>query len=71
MPASFISTSPEPRLSGRFVLVRSNSARYGQDSWLLLRKRDERSIEGWDANAFPESVKTGRTNDEVAADYAS
>jgi bifunctional non-homologous end joining protein LigD len=58
------------KLSGQFVLLRSNSARFGQDSWLLIRKRDERSIEGWDANAYPHSVKTGRTNDEVAADHA-
>lgn len=55
------------KLSGRFVLVRSNGARYGQNAWLLLRKRDDRSVEGWHANAFPRSVKTGRTNDEVLA----
>lgn len=55
------------KLSGRFVLVRSNGARYGQNAWLLLRKRDDRSVEGWDANTFPRSVKTGRTNDEVLA----
>lgn len=59
------------KISGRFVLVRSGGTRYGDNAWLLIRKRDEHSVEGWDANAFPESVKTGRTNDEVAEDHHS
>lgn len=58
------------KLSGRFVLVRTGT-RYGPHAWLLIRKRDEQSVEGWDANAFPESVKTGRTNDEVVEDHRS
>src|SRR4029079_7284067 len=35
--------------------------------WLLIHKRDEAAVAGWDAEAHPTSVKTGRTNDEVAA----
>jgi bifunctional non-homologous end joining protein LigD len=53
------------RLRGRFVLVRSGE-RSGKETWLLLHKRDEHAVEGWDPEAFPTSVATGRTNDEVA-----
>jgi bifunctional non-homologous end joining protein LigD len=38
------------------------------DQWLLIHKRDDASVPGWDAESFPQSVKTGRTNDEVKAD---
>src|SRR5439155_18261995 len=31
----------------------------------LIHKRDESAVSGWDAEDFPQSVKTGRTNDEV------
>jgi bifunctional non-homologous end joining protein LigD len=37
------------------------------DQWLLIKKRDEAAEPGWDAEDHPESVKTGRTNDEVKA----
>ena len=36
--------------------------------WLLIHKRDPDSIKGWDAEDHPQSVKTGRTNDDVKAD---
>ena len=57
------------RLRGRFVLVRTDRAapRQGKEQWLLIHKHDEHAVQGWDAEAFPASVKTGRTNDEVAA----
>ncbi len=35
------------------------------EQWLLIHKRDDASVDGWDAEDFPQSVKTGRTNDEV------
>ena len=53
------------RLRGRFVLVRTEGR--GKNNWLLLHKHDEFAVEGWDAEGLPESVKSGRTNDEVAA----
>ena len=55
------------KLSGRFVLVRSNRHRQkpGSDQWLMFRKRDAGAIEGWDPEQFPRSVKTGRTNEDV------
>ncbi|HEX6128216.1 MAG TPA: non-homologous end-joining DNA ligase, partial [Candidatus Limnocylindria bacterium] len=60
------------RLRGRFTIVRTDGrARYGRgddrEKWLLIHKRDEATVVGWDAEDFPESVKTGRTNDEVKA----
>ena len=40
----------------------------GGEQWLLIHKRDDASVEGWDAEDHPQSVKTGRTNDEVKED---
>src|SRR5918994_2033253 len=58
------------KLAGRFVLVRSDGrgsrARSGdKEQWLLLHKRDEHAVAGWDPEDHPRSVKSGRTNDEV------
>jgi bifunctional non-homologous end joining protein LigD len=58
------------RLHGRFTIVRTDrrdayGRRDGRQQWLLIHKRDEAAIGGWDAEDYPESVKTGRTNDEV------
>jgi bifunctional non-homologous end joining protein LigD len=59
------------RLQGRFVLVRTggqgSGKRGGDKQWLLLHKHDDAAVEGWDAEDHPASVKSGRTNDEVAA----
>jgi bifunctional non-homologous end joining protein LigD len=65
------------KLKGRFTIVRT-SRRPGQaprtafeddqgEQWLLIHKNDEQAKPGWDAEDFPQSVKTGRTNDEVKA----
>ena len=35
------------------------------EQWLLIKKRDAAAVAGWDAEDHPQSVKTGRTNDEV------
>jgi bifunctional non-homologous end joining protein LigD len=72
------------KLAGRFVLVRTDrgpggraarperpgerEARPGREQWLLLHKNDEHARPGWDPEDHPRSVKSGRTNDEVAAD---
>ncbi len=64
-------------MKGRFTIVRT-SRRPGAEpvrafekdegeQWLLIHKCDEHSEPGWDAEDFPKSVKTGRTNDEVKA----
>ena len=63
------------KLRGRFTIVRtSGRGRQGSrapfredggEQWLLIHKRDDASVDGWDAEDHPQSVKTGRTNDEV------
>ncbi len=68
------------KLKGRFTIVRtSGRKRTGDDpaarafeddageQWLLIHKRDEAAQAGWDAEDHPQSVKTGRTNDDVKA----
>ncbi|MBV8539640.1 MAG: ATP-dependent DNA ligase, partial [Pseudonocardiales bacterium] len=55
------------KLAGRFVLVRGDEARPGTEQWLLIHKNDDHARPGWDPEDHPRSVKSGRTNDEVAA----
>jgi bifunctional non-homologous end joining protein LigD len=68
------------RLKGRFTIVRTSGRRRRGDDpaarafeddageqWLLIHKRDEHAVPGWDAEDHPQSVKTGRTNDQVKA----
>jgi bifunctional non-homologous end joining protein LigD len=55
------------KLHGDFVLFRTDRPRTRKDQWLLIHRRDDDAVPGWDAEDYPESVKTGRTNDEVAA----
>jgi bifunctional non-homologous end joining protein LigD len=61
------------KLAGSFVLVRTNglgrTRRTEGDlrsKWLLIHRRDDAAIEGWDPEEFPRSVRTGRVNDELA-----
>jgi bifunctional non-homologous end joining protein LigD len=56
------------KLRGRFVFVRTDAEDGGKENWLLLHKRDDAAVKGWDAEEHPRSVLTGRTNDEVKAD---
>ena len=58
------------KLRGRLVLVR-RGGRNGTDGgkeWVLLHKRDDHAVDGWDAEDHPRSVLSGRTNEEVRAD---
>jgi len=68
------------KLKGRFTIVRTSGRRRrgddptarafeddAGDQWLLIRKRDAFAVAGWDAEDHPQSVKTGRTNDDVKA----
>jgi bifunctional non-homologous end joining protein LigD len=52
------------KLRGRLVLIRREVG----EEWMLLHKRDAHAVEGWDPEAHPLSVLSGRTNDEVKAD---
>jgi bifunctional non-homologous end joining protein LigD len=54
------------KLAGRFALVRRGAAG-SREQWLLIHKHDDHAVKGWDPAAHPHSVKSGRTNDEVAA----
>ncbi|HET7326292.1 MAG TPA: DNA polymerase ligase N-terminal domain-containing protein [Nocardioidaceae bacterium] len=56
------------KLRGRLVLVRRGGGDSGKEQWLLLHKRDEHAVVGWDPADHPKSVISGRTNDEVKAD---
>jgi bifunctional non-homologous end joining protein LigD len=56
------------KLRGRFIVVRTSAGESDKDEWLLLHKHDEYAVEGWNAEDHPESVMSGRTNDEVKAD---
>jgi bifunctional non-homologous end joining protein LigD len=59
------------KIKGRIVMIRTKGkpgARGGgKDNWLLMHKRDDHAVEGWDPEEHPRSVLSGRTNDEVAA----
>jgi bifunctional non-homologous end joining protein LigD len=55
------------KLHGNFGLVRMKSAEKGNE-WLLLKKKDEHATPGWDVDRFAVSVKTGRTQQEIALD---
>lgn len=53
------------KLHGRLVLVHRDG---DNDEWLLLHKKDDHAVPGWDPEEHPRSVLSGRTNDEVADD---
>jgi bifunctional non-homologous end joining protein LigD len=54
------------KLRGAFGLIRMAWRAGGKEQWLLIHRRDDAAVSGWDAEDYPESVKTGRTNDQVA-----
>jgi bifunctional non-homologous end joining protein LigD len=57
------------KLRGRLILVRrGRDASAPGNQWLLLHKRDEYAVTGWDPEEHPRSVLSGRTNDAVKAD---
>jgi bifunctional non-homologous end joining protein LigD len=53
------------KLKGRFTLVKTRGFQAGDDSWLLIHKKDDDADPDWDVDDHPRSVKSGRTNDEV------
>ncbi|MGH9225711.1 MAG: DNA polymerase ligase N-terminal domain-containing protein [Acidimicrobiales bacterium] len=55
------------KLAGRFILIRRDKDRSGKEQWLMFHKNDEHAQPGWNPEEHPNSVKSGRTNDEVAA----
>jgi bifunctional non-homologous end joining protein LigD len=56
------------KLRGRFILVRTKRSSSNSEEWIMLHKRDEFAVDGWNPEDHPRSVLSGRTNDEVKAD---
>jgi len=52
------------KLNGRFTIVKTKgwngggAQRSAQEAWLLIKKRDDWAVDGWDAESHPRSVKT-------------
>jgi bifunctional non-homologous end joining protein LigD len=55
------------KLKGEFALVRMKGRGKGNE-WLLIKKRDEAADPDFDIEALAYSVKTGRTQEEIASD---
>jgi bifunctional non-homologous end joining protein LigD len=55
------------KLCGSFVLLRMAWREGRKEQWLLIHRRDAHAVSGWDAEDYLESVKSGRTNEDVAA----
>jgi bifunctional non-homologous end joining protein LigD len=57
------------KLNGTWAIVRMKVAGSKKgNEWLLIKKKDETSQPGWDVEALAYSVKTGRSQEEIAAD---
>ena len=56
------------KLKGEFALVRMKTAKATE--WLLLKKKDAAASADWSLDAHGSSVKTGRTQEEIAMDLA-
>src|SRR5882724_11932077 len=53
------------KLKGDFALVKMKGRGKGNE-WLIIKKRDEFAVEGWDVEAHAYSVLSGRTQEEIA-----
>ena len=55
------------KLSGGWALVFMKGRGKGNE-WLVIKKQDEAAQAGWDVEGHAFSIKTGRTQEEIAAD---
>ena len=55
------------KLNGTFAIVSMKNRGKGNE-WLLIKKQDADARADWDPEAFAYSIKTGRTQEEIAAD---
>ncbi|MFL6417074.1 MAG: DNA ligase D [Bryobacteraceae bacterium] len=55
------------KLNGSFAIVHMKHAGKGNE-WLLIKKKDEYAVQNYDINQFSYSVKSKRTQDEIAED---
>ncbi len=53
------------KLNGSFAIVHMKHAGKGNE-WLLIKKKDEHAVPGYDVDQFAWSVSTKRTQDEIA-----
>jgi len=58
------------KLTGTWAIVKMKGAAKDKkdNAWLLIKKKDEAAKPGWDIEQYAVSVKTGRTQAEIAAD---
>ncbi|MGA8500467.1 MAG: non-homologous end-joining DNA ligase [Candidatus Sulfotelmatobacter sp.] len=61
------------KLKGDFALVKMKGRRPGSkgNEWLLIKKHDQYVVEGYDIDAYDESVLTGRSMAQIAGDAGS
>src|SRR5271163_4421468 len=61
------------RLKGDFALVKIRGRRPGSkgNEWLLIKKHDDHVVEGYDIDAYDESVLSKRSMAEIAGDAGS
>ncbi len=61
------------KLKGDFALVKMKGRRPGSkgNEWLLIKKHDQYVVEGYDIDAYDESVLSGRSLAEIAGDAGS
>jgi bifunctional non-homologous end joining protein LigD len=55
------------KLSGTWAIVHMRNRGKGNE-WLIIKKKDEAAQTPWDIEGLAYSVKTGRTQEEIAAD---
>ena len=53
------------KLQGEFAIVHMKGRGKGNE-WLLIKKRDQSAVPGWDVEAHAYSVLSGRTQEEIA-----
>ncbi len=61
------------RLNGDFALVHIKARRAGSkgNEWLLIKKKDDHVVAGFDIDAYDKSILTDRTMAEIAGDKGS
>jgi bifunctional non-homologous end joining protein LigD len=61
------------RLKGDFALIHIKGRRPGSKGteWLLIKKKDEEAVEGYDIEAYDTSVLSGKTIAQIAGDKGS
>src|SRR5215469_408405 len=61
------------KLKGDFVLAKMRSRRPGSKGteWLLIKKRDDQAVAGYDIDKYDSSVLTGRSIADIAGDAGS